>query len=184
MTRTIDAATVTALSSDSIRMANLIQMDFSPVVRITDWHRELSLLSETWESSGHILNISSATETAELRINSVSLTLSGVDQTFLSLFLNNNYHDIRVRRYKAFLDSSEAIIGAPVMVFDGRISDFGLDENEGQSNIEIVVASHWANYDAKNGRRSNHNSQQKHFPGDDGFEFAADTVEDIKWGRG
>jgi hypothetical protein len=75
------------------------------------------------------------------------------------------------------------VIGDPILIFDGRISDFGIDDSDDSSIVEIVVSSHWANFDAINGRRTNHNSQQLHFSGDLGFEFASDTIQDIKWGR-
>lgn len=189
MSRTIDAATVTALAADSFRLANLLQMDFtipSPqnIVRLTDWGHDLTALSATWDSSPHFMGVTTATESGELRVSSVTVRLSGVEQTFVSLFLNNQYHDVRLRQYKAVLDSSAAVVGAPILVFDGRISDFGMGDSESDVVIEVVAASHWANFDAIAGRRTNHNSQQLFFSGDLGFEFAADTVEEIKWGRG
>ena len=51
------------------------------------------------------------------------------------------------------------------------------------SNVSLSVASHWSDFKKKSGRRTNHNGQQLHFAGDKGFEFAANTVKDIKWGR-
>lgn len=183
MSRTINASTITALASDSLRIATLVQFDFDTVIRITDWNRDVSAMSQTWDSSAHLLGISESVETSELRISSLSIQLSGVEQTYISLFLNNDYHDIRARVWKAVLDSSEAVIGAPILIFDGRISDFGIDDNDDSSIVEIVASSHWANFDAINGRRTNHNSQQLYFSGDLGFEFASDTIQDIKWGR-
>lgn len=183
MSRTIDAATLAELSSDGLRLAKLVQMDFTSVIRLTDYGRDVTALSQTWSASDHFLGISEAVETSELRINSLTIQLAGAEQTYISQFLNNDYHDIRTRVWFAFLDSSDAVIGDPILTFDGRISDFILAESEERVTIEISVASHWANFEATNGRRTNHNSQQLHFAGDDGFEYAADTVDDIKWGR-
>ena len=45
MTRTVDAATITALQSDSFNFATLIKIDFSTVLRITDWDRDITALS-------------------------------------------------------------------------------------------------------------------------------------------
>ena len=45
------------------------------------------------------------------------------------------------------------------------------------------MASHWADFEKKAGRFSNNNSQQYFFSGDVGFEYAANTVKDLKWGR-
>lgn len=183
MTRAIDSATVTALASDSLKMATLLQFDFSSVIRLTDWGRDITALTETWDSSPHYLSVTEAVETAELRINSLTIDLSGVEQTYISIFLNNDYHGVRVRRYKVVLDSADDVIGEPILIFDGVIDSFGIDDTQETSVIQIVAASHWANFDMISGRKTNHNSQQIHFAGDLGFEFAADTVQDIKWGR-
>jgi len=45
------------------------------------------------------------------------------------------------------------------------------------------LASHWADFEKKSGRVTNSNSQSLHFAGDKGFDFAANIVKDIKWGR-
>ena len=42
MTRTIDAATITAIGEDNFNLATLIQFDFDSVIRLTDWDRNLS----------------------------------------------------------------------------------------------------------------------------------------------
>lgn len=184
MTRTINAATITALQSDSIRMADLYQFDFTTVIRITNWGRDITALSETWDSSAHIINSTEAVETSELQINAMTIDLSAVEQTYVSLFLGNDYHDIRVRKWKAILDSSDAVVGDPILVFDGRIDEMGIDDTQGSPVVQVSVASHWSNFDEVRGRKTNHNSQQIFFAGDLGFEFAADTKKDIKWGRG
>jgi len=183
MTRSIDAATVTALAGDSIRMATLIHFAFPVPLRYTSWARNVTALSETWASSGHYLDISDVVETAELRVNSLTITLSGVEQSFISLLLNNNYHHIRALVYKAVIDSSDVVIGAPILIFDGPIESFSMDDSDDSSEVQITVASHWTNFEAINGRKTNSNSQQIHFPGDLGFEFSASTVKDIKWGK-
>lgn len=184
MTRTIDASTVSELSNDALRLAKLVQMDFSTAVRITDYGRDVTALSQTWDASGHFLTMSEAVETTDLRVNALRLQLSGVEQTYVSLFLSNDYIDVRLRVWYAFLDSSDTVVGAPILVFDGRIGEFGIAENEDSVVVEVSAASHWANFDMVNGRKTNHNSQQVAFSGDDGFEYASDTVKEIKWGRG
>ena len=85
--------------------------------------------------------------------------------------------------YKGFLNSSEAVIADPFLLFKGRIESFSIDESINNSNANIVVASHWSDFSKIEGRKTNTGSQQLHFPADKGFEFASQTVQDIKWGR-
>ena len=47
MTRLINSATLAALESDSFNIATLVQIDFSSVLRITDWGRSVTALSNT-----------------------------------------------------------------------------------------------------------------------------------------
>lgn len=182
MSRSIDAATIDALESDSINLATLVQLDFSTVIRFTDWARSLTALSNTFSSSSHIIDYSSFNESSELRVGTATITLSGAEQTYISLFLNNDYIDVRARIWRAAIDSSDAVIGSPILVFDGRISGYQINDSETESQIQIDIASHWKNFELTNGRKTNNNMQQLHFPGDLGFEYAAVTQKDIKWG--
>ena len=49
--------------------------------------------------------------------------------------------------------------------------------------MNLVVTSHWADFDLKAGRKTNDSSQQMFFSGDKGMEFSGLMTEDIKWGR-
>jgi len=183
MSRDIDSATITALNSDNLNLANLIQMDFTTPIKITDWARDVSALSTTFDSSSDILEIDQISESSELQINSLSIRFSGVSQTYVSLFFNNDYIDVRTRIWKAVLDSSDSVIGAPILTFDGRIVSYAIVDDENTSSVDVEVASHWKDFELINGRKTNHNTQQLYFAGDLGFEFAAETSKDIKWGK-
>ena len=184
MTRAINSTTITALQSDSFNMAHLIQLDFSPAVRLTDWGRNIPALSNTFLSSPHLVGIGDSSESTDIRANSIDLVMSGVEQTFVALFLTNNYMDVRARIWKAVLDSSDAIVGAPFIVFDGRISSYSISDDSGTSEISIEMSSHWKDFELSKGRKTNRNSQQYYFPGDKGFDFSGVVVKDLKWGRG
>jgi hypothetical protein len=183
MPRAINSTTITALQSDAFNMAHLIQFDFGTVVRITDWNRNISALAQTFLSSPHITEIGETAESSEPRINSLSITMSGVEQTFIALFLTNAYIDVRVRIWKAVLGVDDAIVGAPFIVFDGRISNYAIDDTESTSNIAIEVSSHWKDFELRKGRRTNRSSQQYFFPGDLGLDYSGVVVKDLKWGK-
>lgn len=180
--RTISASTLTALQSDSFNLATLIQFDFATPVRITDWARNISYGGNTYTSSVHLIDYGTFNESSELRINSVNVTLSAVEQTYVSLFLGSNYMDTRTRIWRAVLNSSDSVIGDAILVYDGRIAGYTISDTESESTITVDVASHWKDFELINGRKTNHNVQQLHFSGDKGFEFAAVTQKDIKWG--
>ena len=118
MTRAIDAVTIAELAKDDFNLATLIKLEFDTPLYITDWDRSLSVLSSTWISSPHFISAGDVTETSELRVNSINLTLSGVEQSYISIFLSQDYIDKPIQFYRAVLDDSDSVIGAPILVFD------------------------------------------------------------------
>ena len=183
MPRTINAATISALQSDEIRMCHLVQIDFDNVVRMTDNFYLVQSDGETFLPAGHLLSIGEVQETEELRVGSLKISLSSVDQAFVSIFLNIDYLNRRVRIWKAILDASGQIVGDAIPTFDGEVTGYGITENKSSSTISVSCASHWADFERKAGRLTNNNSQQYFFPNDTGFRFAAESVKDIKWGK-
>ena len=183
MTRIINSATLSALESDNFNIATLVQINFSSVIRITDWGRSVTALSNTWASSANFIGVGDVTESQELRVNDLSLTLSGVDQTYVAIFLSKNYIDVPINIYRAILNDSDAVIGAPILIFDGIMTGYAIEDTENESKVTVDMASHWKDFEKENGRRTNHNSQQLYFAGDKGFEFAPKSIKDLKWGR-
>ena len=84
--------------------------------------------------------------------------------------------------YRSFLNDSQALITDPFLLFDGRISNFSLEENATTSSVNIIITSHWADFEKVSGRRTAENSQKIHFSTDKGMEFASKTAQKIKWG--
>ena len=183
MTRSIDAATLAELEKDNFNLATLLEFEFSSPFRLTDWDRNITALSQTWDSSPHIISLGDVTETAELAVNGFTIELSGVEQAYIAFFLSNNYLDIPIKIYRCVLDNTDSVIGSPILVFDGLITGYEIEDTEDSSVLSVQCASHWKDFEKENGRKTNHNSQQLHFPGDKGFIFAAKTVKDLRWGR-
>lgn len=184
MTRGINATTTAAMSGDSFRIATLVNLDLAAPVFLTDYGVNLTINSQLWTSSGHLLEVGDVSETAGLRVNSMTLALSGVEQSFVSAFLSSDYIDRQVKIYRAILDQSNVLVGSEFLVFDGRISAISIDDDENGSIITVEIASHWADFEKTNGRRTNTISQSIHFPGDLGFDYASQTIKNLKWGRG
>lgn len=182
MTRGLHSSTIAALANDSFQMATLIQMDFSTVLRLTDWPTNVTAFAATFTASADILEVGSANETGDLRVNEFTLKLSGVSQYYLALFLGNNYVNVRTQVWKAVI-SSGAVVGSPIQVFDGNMTNFDIDENDTGSEVTVSIASHWKDFERVNGRRTNSASQKKWFSADEGMQFAKELVKDIPWGR-
>jgi len=51
--------------------------------------------------------------------------------------------------YKGFLDSNEAVIADPFLLYSGNIESFSINESETTSTVNISVVSHWADFDKR-----------------------------------
>nr|BCV06661.1 MAG: hypothetical protein CM15mV140_110 [Caudoviricetes sp.] len=97
--------------------------------------------------------------------------------------LNENIVNDSVDIFRGLLDSSNALIADPVLLYSGNIDTFQIDESVTESTVILTVVSHWADFEKKSGRQTNNNSQQRFFSTDVGMDFSSQTVLDIKWGR-
>ena len=187
MTRSLSTAVKNHLATNDIKPVHLITLGFSTPQNITDCTFDLnsnvSGSSVTYTSTAFLMNVPSFTEETDITKTSLSLTLSGADQTFISLALNENLVNDSVEIYRAFLDDSNAIINTPFLLYKGYVDTFAISENKTESNLSLNIVSHWADFEKISGRKTNNNSQQKFFNTDVGFDFASQTVLDIKWGR-
>ena len=187
MARGLSSSVKTELATGNIRPVHLIDINFATPLFITDCGfaltSDVSGTSRTYTASGHILGIGNTQEGSTPIKNSFNLTLSGVDQSFVSIALNENIINATVQLYRAFLNSSNAIISDPFLLFDGFIDQYSIDADTTTSLIGLNITSHWGNFEKVSGRRTSDTSQQRFFSGDKGFEFSALTVQDIRWGR-
>ena len=109
--------------------------------------------------------------------------LSGADQTFISTVLSENITNDEVTVFRGLLADDNTLIADPFLLYKGNIESFNIQESEKSSAVNLTVVSHWADFDKKNGRKTNNTSQQRFFSTDVGMDFSSQTVLDIKWGR-
>ena len=187
MARGLSISVKTELATGSIDPVLLIEIGFSTPIYLTnasfDITSNISGTSRTYLSNGHLRSITGVNETNRPTKNTLSISLSGVDQTYISVALNENIINDNVFVYRGFLDSSNALISDPFLLFYGTIDEYKISDNTTTANLIISVTSHWGNFSKTSGRTTTDNSQKRFFSSDKGMEFAALTVRDIKWGR-
>lgn len=185
MDRSASAQVLAEIAAPACRPIHFIEIVFdSSTVRMTDAYRTMSWGGHDWVAMGHFLSFSDIEESGGIEVSSCTLGLSGVDQSYISLFLNNNFIDRPVSIWKGFLDASMAVITSPLLIFNGRINKPGITEDPaaGSCTLAVEVASNWVDFQRIPGRHTNHTEQQIWYPGDNGFEFATDKATSLKWG--
>jgi hypothetical protein len=187
MTRSLTTAIKNELATNDLRPIHLITIGFGTPLNFTDCSFSLtssvSGSSVTYTPSNFIMGISEFTEEVDITKTSLRIGFSGAEQSFISIVLNENVVNDTVTIYRGFLDDSNNIIADPFLLYDGQIDTFEISETQTESNVILNISSHWANFDKKNGRKTNTTSQQRFFSTDVGMEFSSQTVQDIKWGR-
>ena len=183
MTRSLSNAVKTELATDNLKPITLVYINVSSGHRFTDHYKDITYDSNTYSASSLFTSLSSVRESSEIEVSNITISFTGADQTIISLFLSNAYMEKEAEVYKGFLDSNESVIADPFLLFKGRIESFSINESINQSNVNVLVTSHWSDFNKIEGRKTNTNSQQIHFSADLGFEYASQTIGDIKWGR-
>lgn len=138
---------------------------------------------QTFTALGPFLQFGNVDESADFQINSVTVTLGGVRDADLALFLDNQYLDQPIKIFRVWYTSDGAMIDDPVMIFDGRIDKPVIsDDPENGITIGCAASSQWVDYERRAGRHTNPSEQKFFFPTDTGFKFANIAIKDLKWG--
>jgi len=179
------AAFQTEIVKDQSQPCHLIEVYLDDTHYVTDSFRDISYNSNTYSALGFFLSFDSIEESAQISASSMTLTLSGVDQTYTNLLLTQNYVDRKVIIRKAFINSSNALISNPIIIFDGRIDNAVINEDAdtGLASVSASVSNQFVDFEKVTGRYLNHQNQQLYYEGDMGLEYASEIIKDIVWGR-
>lgn len=183
--RGASAAVLAELSADSLRIGHLFELVLdSGSVRLTNAFQSVTFDSNVYNATGNQVGFTNLEESGQVEISDVEMKLSGVDQSWISRVLSENYIDRQMKIHVAFFDATWALISDPVLIFDGRADAprVEIDPANGSSVVALRGTNHWVDFEKPSGRRTNHQEQQVFFPGDNGFEFASTIKADLKWG--
>ena len=184
MSRGLHSDLQTELATDHLDQIHLIQFEIGGVTYYrTSAYFDITYDSNTYTASADLVNIPTITESSQISTSNVTFNLTSVDQSFLSLFLNNNHIHRPVTIFRAYLNDSGALINHPFKIFLGYISSYTVNETTTSSTLMVTCQNHWANFEMKRGRRTNDNSQQIQFSGDKFFEFSNSLIVDLEWGK-
>lgn len=183
--RGMSASMLAEIAKDSVHMIYLVKIGLSTPEYLTTAYKQVAFSGDNYDPLGHLLSVSPITESLAIRVNSIDLTLSGVDQSFIATFLSQNLTNKTLQIWLGFLDSSGDLVPNPIEVFSGRVDNFNVNENtlSGSTEIKVTAANHWVDWEKTAGRRTNDEDQQLYFPGDKGLEFSSLIVKDLKWGQ-
>ena len=121
MTRALTTAIKNELATNDIRPFHLLTIGFSTPVNFTDCSfpltSSISGSSVTYTSSDFIIGVSDFTEEIDVTKSSLTISLSGADQTFISTVLNENVTNDAVTIFRGLLFDSASLSFFPCESF-------------------------------------------------------------------
>jgi hypothetical protein len=110
-------------------------------------------------SQGDFIGFSGVEENFDVKVGKFSIVLSAIEYATLSTFLNNETEGSRVVVYKAFLSKTTGqILDTPIMVFDGQIHGYSVNESSRSATIQIDCSSIFADFERVAARKTNNES--------------------------
>ncbi len=153
-------------------------------VYATDSYRTIVWGANTYAADGQALGFQGLRESSDVQINTATVTLSGVDQTWLANVFTHQYLNRRLVIYKFFLDAAGALVADPVTIFDGLMDAPSIEEDPASNTCTVALTAASIESDIMRvpGRHTNDAEQQIYFPGDTGFRWMANTNKQLTWG--
>ena len=146
----------------------------------------------TYLAQGNFIGFGGMSEEMEVKVGKFTVTLSGISNDYVTKFINYEVEGARVVIYKAFLNfgaagtSPLALVAAPIMMYDGTIYNFSIQETANTCQLSVDCSSLFADFERTNGRKTNNWSNWL-FQGvqyDKAFEKSGWVGQtEFKWGR-
>jgi len=143
--------------------------------------------SHTYNATGEFITYSTVGEEFDVKVGKFTITLSAIDNDYLTKFTTYEVEGRRVCIYKCFMDyNNMTVIPNPILLFDGIIMNITLNESAATCTLNIDCSTLFSDYERTNGRKTNNTSNWL-FQGSDAdkcMEKAGYTGNtEYKWGR-
>lgn len=145
---------------------------------------EYTFNSEVYTGGGTLIGISELRETTSIEAQGASFILNGLNSAVISVALNENYSGRRITVWKAFLDSSNSIVGSAIMLGRFRADVLQIDNSGDSATLTMQAESELIDFQRARVRRYTAEDQKTDYPSDLGLDFVADLQDrEINWGR-
>ena len=182
--RGMTSAVLTEIAKSQNQPFHLIEVFFdSGTVYMTDHNTPITWNSNTYLAGGQFITFSDINESNAITVSDIELQLSGVDRTFLVQILSENFMDRSVIIRKGFMNTSQAVIADPIIVYAGKMDEPTIVESSEGCTVSVKVANLFVDFLKTTGRYTNDESQKLFFPTDNGFQYAHQIIKEINWGK-
>jgi hypothetical protein len=184
MTRDVHTNALAAAASEAVTAVTLVELQFGAgTLYANNSPVNIPYGGNTYLGVGKLGAIAEIEESTDTAASTMTLSLVGIDTTLVSAALNEDYKNREAIISTAFLNAQDAVLGAPAVVFRGRMDSMALEIGD-VANISLSIVNRLSDWErTRNGRYTNE-EQQSNYPGDKGLEFMVQAVEkELFWGR-
>jgi len=188
--RSFDATTQSILASRAFITAELVELEFDTPLYLTTAGYDISTSTatsggtQTYIAQGDFLNLTGVTDTEEVRVNTVQITVQAATSKFRDVILNGDYLHRTFRIYKVLINPNTMQPAVdPIQIYSGQITGASATDTPETTTVDIATASEFYDFERIAGRKTNTGSQQRYFPGDRGMEYATIANNNINWGK-
>lgn len=153
----------------------------SGTVRLTTAGHDISYSGQTYTAGGQILGNGQIKQEKELRIDTVEVAITAVEQTMLALFQNANQQNRKVIMTQVILDFAHQPIGA-LFTTSFLISQYSVSEKDDEAVLALSLTNVFSDFSTVRGIRTTLGSFKRFYPNSVAFINAGDVGEDLKWG--
>lgn len=176
---TIDLTPYTSIQSNLFVRVDI--HDYQ-VLRFSDYHRALTINTESYGALGQLLNITDTTTELRATAQEITITITGIPVSRVQEILAVKLKGSPVKIYRAFFDvvtgNLISVSGNPAEKFQGMVTNFSILDDAGSITGEagtitlaLIVTSAVEQLETKvTGRRTNPIDQRALYPTDAAFD--------------
>ena len=184
MTRTIDSSTKTASEQSQVIEVVLADIQLSTPVYVHTYVGDITYDSNTYTGVGDFGAVSTINSSSELRVENISLKLSGVNNSLVSQAIGTDYQYKELTLYLTYLDLTTHTINTPVKIFNGYIDNMQIVSGK-SAEITLTAVNKLQFLTRPNIRRYNLPDQQSRHPNDVAFKYVDQLAnQELIWGKG
>ena len=185
MSRTLPVALNTQLNAKELKPFYAVQFFFdSGTASFWTGIGEIYANSTTWVGGYGVIGISNSKENSDLGADGLVITFNGLESSFVSIALSENYRGRFCKVFIGALGANEQPVSDLYQLFLGRMDTMTINENGETATMSITLENVLIDLERPRMRKLTNEDQLNRFPADNSLQpVAALQDKQINWGR-
>lgn len=175
MPRDLTSGLETAINSQALIEFYMVEAEYdNGAYRVTSlpYGHDITWNGKEWTAVGTLLGVDSVTEQVASQSNTVSVSLSGIDNSVIAVALTQYYQGRPGKIYFCIMNADGTFTLEPLLLFSGLIDNQSITIGE-TATVSLTMRSVLNKALDPREQRYTDQGQQAKFPGDKGFSLVA-----------